>query len=142
MRDKFTTLPETNERILATTISAGWAYDASSSQKLSEIDFCAVHEQVKDCVMKEFFGPPPQGEFSPGVQRTLYLSARYVLDSVSCISSVRLSLPNLHFLPCDLPVFQNNGLRFENDLYIPTDEPHGIITATVTRGSRMTQAKL
>lgn len=135
VRDKFTTLPETEERILATTISATWSYvyNGISIEELQEIDFCGVFERVKQALLTAFFGPTDGGVFSPGVQNTLYLMACKVLENVICINEVRLSLPNLHFLPCDLPVLRNSGLHFNHDIYIATHEPHGIISATVSR---------
>lgn len=142
LRDKYTTLPETDERILATTISATWSYSTSGStfDDLRQIDFCEVHAQVKQSLLAKFFGSTNGGSFSPGVQNTLYLMACHVLKSVPCIDEVSLSLPNLHFLPCDLPALRNNGMHFSHDIYIPTAEPHGVITATVSR--RKLRAKL
>lgn len=133
VQDKFTTLAETDERILATTISAEWAYCQASRSELDKLEFGKIHERVKDELLKSFFGPAHCGIFSPGVQRTLHRMGSNVLQAVPQISSVKLSLPNLHFLPCELPVMRKNGLRFQHDIYIPTSEPHGIISAVVSR---------
>lgn len=131
--DRFTTLPETNERILATKIRAKWTYEQRSLERLN---FALVHDQVKHALILSFFGKPRKGVYSPGVQHTLYSMGSAALQAVPHISAISLSLPNLHFLPCNLPVFVKNGLKFEHDVYIPTDEPHGVITATVSRDLR------
>lgn len=83
--------------------------------------------------MKVFYGPPEVGEFSRGVQESLFKMGTAVLADVPEISRVTMDLPNLHFLPCNVPVYAKNGLRFDDDVYVPTDEPHGIIRATVQR---------
>lgn len=135
VRDKFTTLPETEERILATTISATWSYVGNGlcTEELQKIDFCDVFKRVKQALLTTFFGPTDGGVFSSGVQNTLYLMGCKVLKKVICIDEVHLSLPNLHFLPCDLPVLRNSDMYFNHDIYIPTQEPHGTISATVSR---------
>jgi urate oxidase len=135
------TLPGTTERILATRISASWTYCAPSVIWSTEpVDFCFVHARVLDAFQNAFYGPPTNGTYSPGIQHTLHTMATAVLASVPEVATVTLSLPNLHFLPADLPVFKKNGISFENDVYVPTDEPHGIIQATVRRSAN--KAKL
>jgi urate oxidase len=129
----FSTLPGTTERILATRISATWTYGPRASE--DQLDYCAVHSKVLDAFLNAFYGPSKSGEYSPGVQHTLHGMASRALDVVPEIDSVKLSLPNLHFLPAHLPVFKKNGVQFEDDVYIPTDEPHGIIEATLMRSA-------
>lgn len=136
LRDKFTTLPETDERLLATDITAVWTFHAKSSDALNAVDFSKIRERAQATILEAFFGPPDTGVFSPGVQYTLHQMAVQVLHSVSELSRVRLSLPNLHFLPCQLPVMKQNRLSFEHDIYIPSSEPHGIISATVSRDTK------
>lgn len=132
LQDRYTTLPETRERILATTIDAKWSY-ALNRGDVALLDFDAIHAQVKQCMLTEFFGPPDTGHYSNGVQECLYNMGSAVVNQVEQISSITLSLPNIHFLPCNLPVFKKNGVHFQDDVYIPTDEPHGIIQATICR---------
>lgn len=129
-RGRYQTLGDTRERILATSITATWSYCNTDN-----IDYTILYNKVKDCLIQVFYGPPTTGEYSAGVQSSLYKMGCNVLKNVPQIKEVSLSLPNIHFLPCNIPVFKNNGIKFEDDVYIPTDEPHGIIAATVSRAS-------
>lgn len=135
LRDNYTTLPETTERILATTLDVKWTYTTSVLSELLGLDFDLIHTKIRDSALGQFFGPPKTGIYSKGVQETLFKMARAVVDTVGEIETVTFSLPNLHFLPCNLPVYEQNGIIFEDDVFIPSDEPHGLITATVSRGN-------
>jgi urate oxidase len=126
--DRFRTLPDTDERILATRVSAAWNYEPNA-----DADYDAAHNRVRGALVDEFYGPPDRGHFSPGVQYTLFQMGRAALLAAPEIEQITLSLPNLHFLPCNIPVYGKNGIQFEDDVYIPTDEPHGTISATITR---------
>eukprot|EP00871_Galdieria_phlegrea_P004974 jgi/Galph1/5478/GphlegSOOS_G4129.1 len=132
-RDEYTTLPETQERLLATCCKIIWKYIPTLYSQLENVQFTAVSAHVKKLVFSNFFGSPSEGVHSPGVQYTLYQIGENVLKNISMISEVSLSMPNLHFLPAQLEVFKKNGFRFANDVYIPTDEPHGIIEAKLVR---------
>jgi urate oxidase len=41
-----------------------------------------------------------------------------------------MACPNMHFIPMNLSAF---GLDNSNDVFLPTDEPHGQIECTVGR---------
>ncbi|XP_075083735.1 uricase-2 isozyme 1-like isoform X1 [Nicotiana tabacum] len=78
IRDKYTMLPETRERMMATEVTASWRFPD--------------------------------------------------------ISFIQLKMPNLHFLPVNLSSKDNPVIvKFDNDVYLPTDEPHGTIQATLNR---------
>lgn len=132
-QDRFTTLPGTSERILATTVNAQWTYGKKTYDELAAIDYVQTRKQVCESVLETFFGPSENGEFSAGVQETLYKMASRALTKVGLLKEMTLSLPNLHFLPCNIPVFAKNNIKFEDDVYIPNNAPHGLITATVAR---------
>lgn len=119
--------------MLATRACASWEYLTPSGDILKAIDFSAVHDRVQHALTHEFFGPSRSGTYSPGVQNTVYKLGQAVLKAVPEIRSITISLPNIHYLPCALPVYAKNGIEFDNDVYIPTDDPHGIIKATITR---------
>jgi len=53
------------------------------------------------------------------------------LAACDAIDSIHFELPNLHRIPFNLEPF---GLKFENDIFVATDEPYGLITGTVSRG--------
>jgi urate oxidase len=65
---------------------------------------------------------------SKSVQQTLYAMGTAALKAQPVISEIRLSLPNKHCLPVDLTPF---GLKNENEIFMPVDEPHGLIEGTI-----------
>ena len=106
VRDELTTLPETDDRILATDYGASW-------------------QAARDAIL-EAFGD----HYSPSVQFTLRRMGRAVLKAVEAIERVRLSLPNRHHLLYDLSRF---GLENANEVFQATTEPYGLIEGTVER---------
>ncbi|XP_022957295.1 uricase-2 isozyme 2-like [Cucurbita moschata] len=135
-RDRYTALPETRERILATEMSASWRYSFDSLYSIPKRQcyFTETYLDVKKLLVDTFFGPPKEGVYSPSVQYTLYEMAKNVLSRVHVISSVRLKMPNLHFLPANISTKDNRSIvKFEHDVYVPTDEPHGSIEACLSR---------
>jgi len=119
VRDDLTTLPETDDRILATAVSARWTYAEGG------IDYSASWQAARDAIL-EAFGD----HYSPSVQFTLRRMGRAVLKAVDAIDRVRLSLPNRHHLLYDLSRF---GLENANEVFQATTEPYGLIEGTVER---------
>jgi urate oxidase len=118
-RCEFTTLPETTDRILSSKITAEWTYQNPSP------DYSAANAHILDALLTVF-----QEEFSPSVQRTLFQMGQAALHAVPEISQITLKMPNKHYLPVNLKPF---ALENANEIFLPTDEPHGEIEATVTR---------
>ena len=118
-RDELTTLPETEDRILATAVSARWTYAERG------IDYGAAWHAARDAIL-EAFGD----HYSPSVQFTLRRMGRAVLKAVDTIDRVHLSLPNRHHLLYDLSRF---GLENPNEVFQATTEPYGLIEGTVER---------
>lgn len=136
IRDKYTILPETRERLLATEVTASWRYNFESVHSIPSKPayFTDKYQDVKKVLIDIFFGPPKEGVYSPSVQNTLYLMARAVLTRFPEISSVQLKMPNLHFIPVNLSSKDNPSMvKFEDDVYLPTGEPHGSIEASLSR---------
>jgi urate oxidase len=119
-RDEYTTLPETTDRILATSMTASWLYASA------DVDFKSVFEAVRARLLDEF-----ARHNSLSVQHTLYAMAQDVIDHVKDITAVRLVMPNKHHLPVDLSKL---GLENKNEIFVATEEPFGLIEASVTRG--------
>ena len=119
VRDEMTTLPETEDRILATAVSARWNYAEGG------LDYGAAWHAARDAIL-EAFGD----HYSPSVQFTLRRMGRAVLKAVDAIERVHLSLPNRHHLLYDLPRF---GLENPNEVFQATTEPYGLIEGTVER---------
>ncbi|GKU91509.1 hypothetical protein SLEP1_g5373 [Rubroshorea leprosula] len=135
IRDKYTALPETRERMLATEVTALWRYPYESILSIPQKPlFNERYLDVKKVLMDTFFGPPKEGVYSPSVQSTLFHMEKAVLSRFPDISGIQLQMPNIHFLPINLSSKENGTIvKFEDDVYLPTDEPHGSIQAKLTR---------
>ncbi|XP_042457653.1 uricase-like [Zingiber officinale] len=136
VRDHFTLLPETRERMVATEVTASWRYSLTHISDIPAKQFCFTEKYlgVKKVLVDTFFGPPVEGVYSPSVQNTLYLMAKDVLNRFPDITSVKLRMPNIHFLPVNLSSKDKPSLvKFADDVYMPIDEPHGTIEATLSR---------
>jgi urate oxidase len=118
-RDQYTTLQETDDRILATDMDAHWRWAEAPS------DYAVSSSLARDAMLEVF-----ANDFSPSVQATLHAMAEAALARVPQIGEIRISLPNLHYLRVDLSPF---GLDNPGEVFIPTDEPHGLIEATLAR---------
>ena len=119
IKDAYTTLPEVTDRILATSVKAHWRYrdaDAATDD---------AWNGIRRCILKTF-----ADHDSLSVQHTLYAIGEAVLDEFAEIDEIAFSLPNIHCLPVDITKF---GLEDKNCIFIPTDEPHGLIEARIAR---------
>ncbi len=117
-RDAYTTLPETTDRILATAVTAVWAYRSDTA------DFGA-RERIRTALVESF-----AAHDSRSVQHTLYAMGEAALAACSDITEISLSLPNRHHVLVDLQPF---GLDNPNEIFVATDQPFGLIEATVRR---------
>ena len=119
LKDPFTTLPEINDRIFATTITAHW---------LCRDEHHPWHEtrQLVRKLLLDVFSH----QFSPSVQKTLYDMASSVLAACPEIDEISLSMPNQHHHLADLEKIKLNN---ENDIFVPSSEPFGVISATLRR---------
>jgi urate oxidase len=118
-RDEFTTLPETTDRLLATSMTTTWTYTDR------EIEFSSAYSTVRKTLLEAF-----AEHDSLSVQHTLYAMGQSVLDAIDIVQSISLVMPNRHHLPIDLTRF---GLENRNEVFVATEEPHGLITATLSR---------
>lgn len=116
---EFTTLPETTDRIMATRLNGTWRF-----HRLPD-DFNRVHEVVRESFLEVF-----STRYSRAVQETLFQMASLALERVPELDQVTLRLPNLHYFSYDLARF---GMTNENEIFYPAPNPHGDISATVTR---------
>ena len=119
-RDRYTTLPETEDRLMATRITAIWRYGAP------DLDFDATFQAVRSSLLEIF-----ADHDSPSVQTSIWIMARAILERHEEVEMIRMVLPNLHHWLVDLAPF---GLSNDREIYTPTTEPHGLIEATVRRG--------
>jgi urate oxidase len=117
-RDRYTTLPETEDRILATSITASWNYR-------TEIADFTARERIRGALVETF-----ATHQSRSIQHTLHAMAQAALASCDDATEITLTLPNRHHLLVDLAPF---GLDNPNEVFVATDQPFGLIEATVIR---------
>jgi urate oxidase len=123
IKDDLTTLPETTDRLFGTVLKADWPYTARS---ISEgIDFNKVRRHLRETMLSTF-----ARHDSLSVQQTLFAMGEAALAHTDIIDEVHLLMPNKHNLLVDLGRF---GQANPNHIFVPTDEPHGTIEATVRR---------
>jgi urate oxidase len=120
LRDAYTTLKETDDRILATDVEASWRYAGPLR------DYTAAWHSVRTSLVESF-----AQHQSASVQHTLYAMGEAALARRGEISEIRLVLPNRHHLPVDLAPF---GLDNPDEIFVATREPYGRIEAVVARG--------
>lgn len=118
-RDRFTTLEETHDRILATAVSARWRYAAA------DLDWRTSFQAARSKLLAAF-----ATHHSLALQQTLYAIGRAVLEGAPEIAEIRLSMENKHHFVVDLKPF---GLTNDNEVFYASDRPYGLIEGTVTR---------
>ena len=128
LQDKYTLLPETSERCMATEMSAEWRYDGGGD---GPPDYAATRATVLEKLTTGFFGPPKGGVFSPSLQSTIYDAGCLVLSAAPRVTSISIDTPNIHMIP--FHQLKALGDTFDNDVYVATSDPAGTIHCTVTR---------
>ena len=118
-RCEFTTLPETDDRILATKLTATWTFAHRDA------GFAAANAAIPAALLDTF-----AGEFSPSLQHTLFRMGEAALAAAPEVTDIHLVMPNKHYLPVNFRPF---GRENPNEIFLPTDEPHGQIEARIVR---------
>jgi urate oxidase len=118
-RDRYTTLPETDDRVLATAVDARWRH------LTGEVDWYESFTGALDALTKAFVNT-----YSASLQQTLFSMGSRVLEARPEIAEIRLALPNKHHYLVDLSPFE---LTNDNEVFIAGDRPYGLIEGTVTR---------
>jgi urate oxidase len=120
-RDRYTTLSETGDRIMATKVTATWRHGGSTA------DWDASHAGVLATMLETF-----ADHDSESVQHSIWILGKAMLERHAEIDEVRMSLPNLHHWIVDLTPF---GGTNRGEIFVATLDPHGLIEATVRRGT-------
>ena len=123
IKEPLTTLPETSDRLFATALQAEWPYTPAAIE--AGIDFNKVRRHLRETLISTF-----AKHDSLSVQQTLFAMGEAALAHTDIISEIYMLMPNKHQLLVDLSRF---GLTNPNHIFVPTDEPHGTIEATVRR---------
>ncbi|GAA3706763.1 urate oxidase [Zhihengliuella alba] len=123
-RDRFTTLKETTDRILATDLTARWRYN-TDAVNAGDIDFDAIYTSVRALLLKAF-----ADTHSLALQQSMFQMGRAVLEAHPEIDEIRMSLPNNHHFLVDLDPF---GQDNPNEVFFAADRPYGLIEAAIKR---------
>ncbi|MFJ1460564.1 factor-independent urate hydroxylase [Nocardia sp. N2S4-5] len=118
-KDKYTTLAETDDRIMATSLVARWRYDHT------DVDWDKSYESIRSILLRQF-----AAVHSYALQQTLYSMGRAVLEQHREVAEIRFSAPNKHHFLYDLGPF---GVDNPGEVFIAADRPYGLIEATVER---------
>lgn len=121
-RDRYTTLAETTDRILATAVSARWRHASVAESAACWAD---SYRAARDLMLEAF-----ADTHSYSLQQTLFAMGQRVLDGRPEIAEIRLSLPNKHHFEVDMSPF---GLENGGEVFYAADRPYGLIEGTVTR---------
>jgi urate oxidase len=117
-RDKYTTLWEAPDRMLATELSVSWVYATT------DVDFDGTWHDVRRILVETFVEHE-----SSSVQHTLHAMGSAVLTAHETITELTLALPNKHHFEVDLRPF---GIK-SDEVFFPVNNPHGMIEGTVRR---------
>jgi urate oxidase len=117
-RDELTTLADCEDRVMATSVTASWSYRQGTSG-------FSARDRIRTALVETFASHDSQS-----VQHTLYAMGEAALAVCGDLVEISLALPNRHHLLVDLKPF---GLDNPNEVFVATDEPFGLIEATVRR---------
>jgi len=119
LTDEYTTLQETHDRVMATSLVAQWRFTSV------DVDWDETYAGIKRIMVKEFATLQ-----SLALQQTLWHMGRAVLEAYPSIAEVKLKAPNKHHFVVDLSPFE---LENPGEVFIAADRPYGLIEATVLR---------
>jgi urate oxidase len=124
-RDEYTVLPETRDRIMATTVEARWGY-LDGGRETDPADLDALGDAVPATMAARF----ATHDDSESVQHTLWAMGRAVLAAHPLVAWIRFRMPNEHHVLADLAPY---GLDNPNHVFVATDRPFGVIEGEVAR---------
>jgi urate oxidase len=119
IKDRYTTLPETRDRIMATSLLARWRYAGP------DIDWRKSFDEIRRLLLNTF-----AHKHSLSLQQTLYAMGEAVLEAHREVAEIRMTMPNRHHFAVDLSPF---GMANDNEVFYAADRPYGLIEGTVTR---------
>jgi urate oxidase len=120
LRDRFTTLEETGDRILATSVTARWRYMEI------DLDWSKSFDSVRRVLMETF----ATHDHSRSLQHTLYAMGEAVLAACPEVEELRMVMPNRHHVLADLTPY---GQSSDGSVFVATDRPFGVIEGEVVR---------
>ena len=115
----YTSLVETDDRILATAVTARWRYLGT------DVDWDKTFDSVRQALLDAF-----AGTHSRSLQQTLYAMGEAAVAGHPELAEIRISMPNKHHFLVDLSKW---GLDNPNEVWYAADRPYGLIEAAVVR---------
>jgi urate oxidase len=122
LKDEFTTLPETDDRILATSLVAKWRHTGT------DVEWNTSYAAAMKTLLDTF-----AGTYSRALQETLHAMGCALLDDQPGIAEIKFSAPNKHHFLVDFSGFDVDGLTNDGEVFIAADRPYGLIEAQVSR---------
>lgn len=122
-RDRYTTLVETDDRIMATSVTGRWRFSPAAVE--AGIDYNGLYAQVSQVLLATF-----ADVHSLALQQTLFAMGKAVIEAREEIDEVRFAMPNKHHFLSDLAPF---GLDNPGEVFYAADRPYGLIEGTITR---------
>ncbi|HEY4043189.1 MAG TPA: urate oxidase [Rhodopila sp.] len=119
IHDRYTTIPETHDRIVATAMDASWRWNSVPA------DYAAANANVLTTLLEVF-----ATTYSSSVQDSLYRMGMAALEAVPEVADISMACPNKHYLLINFAPFEMDN---PNQVFVATDEPHGQIECTVGR---------
>jgi len=123
LRDPYTTAKEASDSVMSADINATWTYETSES----EAPYSAAWHGIRKILLETF-----ANHEGHSLQHTVYAMGQAVLDNFEAIAEIRLALADNLYSPVDLKPF---GMENENEVFMPAEEPRGLIEATLRRES-------
>ncbi|OEV06427.1 urate oxidase [Streptomyces nanshensis] len=124
IKDKYTTLKEDHDRILATEVTAVWRHNSAHQGPGWDASYGATREQMLGAFAETY---------SLSLQQTLYQMGSQVLQNRPELEEIRFSMPNKHHFRVDLEPFGLGNEAADGAVYFAADRPYGLIEATVLR---------
>jgi urate oxidase len=119
--DEYTTLQPTDDRILATSLTARWRL----TDPAEGTDWDGMHAGVLAAMLERF-----ANLHSLALQQTLWEMGRAALEAFPAVAEIRLVAPNKHHFLVDFGRF---GLDNPGEVFQADDRPYGLIQASALR---------
>jgi urate oxidase len=119
LKDRYTTLQETTDRVMATSLVARWRYTGT------DVDWAKAYAEVRQILVEQF-----ATVHSLALQQTLWEMGKAVVEARPEVAEIRFSAPNKHHFLVDLSPF---GLENPGEVFYAADRPYGLIECAVAR---------
>ncbi|CAI5712499.1 unnamed protein product [Peronospora destructor] len=124
-RDEYTTLMDASDRLMSTCITAAWTYNPNAVCE----DF--VTKAAEGAAEKNIAGPADMGVPSPAVQFLVFKMVEAVLERCLYVKDIKITMPNIHNNPIYLSRFGCKNIHTHGEVFLPTEDPHGIISSSI-----------